>query len=297
MRYSILGFNQEKAVSYGLSLKDLLLLQYIGDALASRRMKHTEDEDGNPYVWLQHNKIQQDLPILDIKERELNYSLNKLKELGLIQSKDVRESGVRGSRIYYALTELADSLKYSDDVEETLPAKNCTQSEVLPAKNCTPDNLLNNNILNSNFTNVKLEQPAVTRKPLIKPECANDVATPTSNKKKSLYEKCADYIDEYTDDERLRKNLIEYLKFRLAVKEKPIYLPQWRTLVNSLNDLANDVETKIKIVQQSIINGWCKFVELKTYNKHRGGQDKSVFSEYGQVKSVHKEETIVNVQF
>lgn len=188
MKQSILGFDQEASVKLGLTIKDLLLLQYITCAISSDTMKSVSDENGSEYVWLQRAKIIEDLPILNVKERELNYSINRLKELGLLNTKDLRESGVRGSRIYYGVTEKCKELmceemssnavnarvstlpakncNQSNDAEDmnakncnqsdTLPAKNCNQNTQLGAKNCTSDNTITSKTIINNFTNVKL---------------------------------------------------------------------------------------------------------------------------------------------
>ena len=106
-----------------------------------------------------------------------------------------------------------------------------------------------------------------------------------------------DITEEIFEDAEVRKILAVYLPVRLAMRDKPIFADGWRILLNKLKDMADDNETRIKIVQQSMDNGWATFVRLKKYNNYKGGQDKRVFSEYGQVKSVHKDEEIVNVQF
>ena len=151
---------------------------------------------------------------------------------------------------------------------------------------------------NSNNTNVLLEQSTTTLKtPLIKTETSNNIATPTPNKRKNIYEKCADAIDNYTEDTEIRDRLKEYLPIRLARKEMPLSLPSFKGMLNRLTRISTTKQEQLAIIQQAIDRQYPTFYEVKTYKKYGNGQDKSVFSEYGQVKSVHKEETIVNVQF
>ena len=103
-------------------------------------------------------------------------------------------------------------------------------------------------------------------------------------------------IEKFTDNEELREVLTTYLKMRLEMT--PIFRGQWLGLLNNLKKLSGDTATQIEIVQQSINRGYKGFFEVKTYNKtYKGGQDKSVFSEYGQVKSVRSNEEAMNVQF
>lgn len=117
MRYSILNFNQSKAVENNLNLDDLVLLQYIMQANAEPYMSHILDENEICYVWLNHIKIQEDLPILGITEGTLKNKLSKLKTSGFINSKSVANKSARGTRTYYCITEKTTSLL--NDVEMT----------------------------------------------------------------------------------------------------------------------------------------------------------------------------------
>ena len=80
MKYSILGFDQEKFVNYSkdtlkCDLTDLLLLNYIIYAQSNPKMKHIMDENNQPCVWLQHEHILNDLPILNITDGTLKNRL------------------------------------------------------------------------------------------------------------------------------------------------------------------------------------------------------------------------------
>ena len=118
--------------------------------------------------------------------------------------------------------------------------------------------------------------------------------------KKTLWEKCSDAIQEYTDDEKLRKLLYEYLSMRLQMKDKPMYAPQWKAMLSKLSTLEDD---PIKVVEQSIERAYGGFFPLTEYAKYKGTKnykpDPSVFGEYEEMSckkvSAHeKEETLRN---
>lgn len=88
----------------------------------------------------------------------------------------------------------------------------------------------------------------------------------TKPKRKNLYEKCLDEIDEHTGNIKLRNILTDYLKLRLEMKDKPLYFNQWKGLLKKLNTLANSNEEQIQIVELSIEKGWGTFVELPSKN-------------------------------
>lgn len=142
MKYTIFGFNQKKAVEYGLDVKDLLILDYVWDMIGNPIMQHiTKNEVA--YVWLMHDKILEDLPILGISKRSLIGYLNKLRDLGLVLVETVHNENLRGSKSYYAISEKGAALRY-DQVQKI------AVSQRPSAENCSSDNL---DISKSNISN------------------------------------------------------------------------------------------------------------------------------------------------
>ena len=107
---------------------------------------------------------------------------------------------------------------------------------------------------------------------------SNKSARKVKTPKKSLYSKCEDEILLYTKNLELQDVLIDYLQFRLSVRDKPLYgVNQWKGLLNTLSTLAKDDKTKIKIVLQSTAKAWLSFYPFKEYNSLNPSGD--VFSE------------------
>lgn len=107
---------------------------------------------------------------------------------------------------------------------------------------------------------------------------SNKSARKVKTSKKSLYSKCEDEILLYTKNLELQDVLIDYLQFRLSVRDKPLYgVNQWKGLLNTLSTLAKDDKTKIKIVLQSTAKGWLSFYPFKKYDSLNPSGD--VFSE------------------
>lgn len=146
MKYTLFGFNQEKALEYGLDVRDLLLIDYIWDMCASPTMQHLQEKN-IIYVWLMHDRILNDLPILNIGKRSLIECLNKLKSFGLLYCKVVNNDSMRGSKSYYAITEKCELLRY-DQVQDF--AVNQRPS----AENCSSDNI---SISSNNTNNIQQE--------------------------------------------------------------------------------------------------------------------------------------------
>ena len=138
MKYSIMGFSQEKLVELQKSgvqidTTDLILMKYVKDAIASPSMVKTFENE-QPYVWLAHQHILEDLPFMDIQEQMLKKRIKKLIDGGLLKSIVLANGKCRGTRAYYGITELFESLEYN--------AENVTKDNLLPLKETTKDNLL-----------------------------------------------------------------------------------------------------------------------------------------------------------
>ena len=271
MRQSILGFNQAKAVELGLSVSDLLLLQYIMYANSEPTMKHIV-EDEIAYVWLQHQKIMEDLPILNISEGTLKNKLTQFRNAGLIQSKTIANCNGRGSRTYYTVTELTTSLM--NDSVTTTSQKNDVVSRPRHEKMTSNIELDNNKKLD--YISKDISEPATSF--LGSARTTHKKVADEKPKKLSLYDKCVAEVYKFTDNVELHECLLKYLPIRLAMKDKPVYgVNQWTGMLNKLASMKNQVA----VVKTSIEHGWASFYD--TNQNFSTGKD--VFSEYGTVKS------------
>lgn len=251
MKYSILGFNQEKIVAYTkdelkCDLTDLLLLNYILYAQSNPKMKHIMDENNQPCVWLQHEHILNDLPILNITDGTLKNRLTKLRKMELLTSKTVANENTQGSRTYYRTT----SLLY-DMLFETTSLKNDVVEE--PRHSKMTSDIFTNNDTKINKTNSKeLVQNSPSfelgRKPKVR---------------ESLYTKCVHMIDEFISQHNcgnpVRQKLISYLNYRLQINDKPLYVNMWKGMLNKLDKLHREGYGYEPIIDYCIERGYLSF--------------------------------------
>lgn len=90
-----------------------------------------------------------------------------------------------------------------------------------------------------------------------------------TSKKDSLYTKCVTLVDSYDFSTwgNIRKLLIEYLRFRLSIKDKPLYTNMWKGMLNKLSELCNDdVKMYESVIKQSIERGYLSFYPVSDYN-------------------------------
>lgn len=84
--------------------------------------------------------------------------------------------------------------------------------------------------------------------------------------KPNLYNKCVALIDEFTQESKLRNLLVRYLNLRLEMKDSPMYVNQWKGLLNKLDDVISDNPgmSYEDVVQQSIDRGYKSFFPVNT---------------------------------
>ena len=271
----------------GLKITDLMILQYIINACGSVGMRHKLDDANNPYVWIQHSKLLEDLPILDISEGTLKNKILALKDNDFIASIIVNNESSRGSRTYYGITEKTMSLLYDiNDVENTTTS---LQNDLVTRPRhfkMTSDNILeSNNILDNSNTNVLLENSPNSDSIESKAYSKYDIEKP---RKKNLFDKCDDASIQYTDNTELQTKLREYLTLRLEIARnegKGFYLNMWKGLLGDLDKLTQDANIAIQIVEQSIKRGWKGFYELKDYSNNHGNRNSGMQVQMPDAKS------------
>lgn len=153
MNYEVLGFNQEKVIEAKLDVTDLMLLNYIITSNGNPFMEHIIIA-GVSYVWLYHEKIHEDLPILGITEGTLKNRLSVLKQKGLIMSETQRL--IKGSKTYYSVSELTMSFINDVRCHSKMTSDNNISNNISKNDNSIRDNtnkqqeLFNTNNINNN---------------------------------------------------------------------------------------------------------------------------------------------------
>lgn len=122
MKYTVEGFNQEKAIELGLDVDDLIILRWFVDFSNNMKQKVIE---GTTYYWVTYEKLLNDLPILNVKKRALQYKLDKLIRAKILIHKNIKEDG---NFSYYGFGENYSSL-IADTEKVILPIDDEKQDE------------------------------------------------------------------------------------------------------------------------------------------------------------------------
>ena len=93
MKYTILGFNQELLIQYGLDCIDALILRYIVDFSNTDRMMRVQANE-KTYFWLKYEKLLADIPIAKINSKDvLRRRLKKMVTANILEHYTHREQG------------------------------------------------------------------------------------------------------------------------------------------------------------------------------------------------------------
>lgn len=241
MKYTILGFNQKLIMEADLTLNDILLLDYIIYANGEPKMKHIV-QDEISYVWLNHEKIKEDLPILRYTEGTLRNKLSELKQKGLINSITLANKTTKGTMTYYTVTE--KTMSFINDI-----SCNCevTSNNINNNKNVivSKDTITNGN---SEFQFGKVETKP--KKPKVSPNTAE-------------YNDAMFMVTTYTNNSDLKKELIKLVNMKKDMASKERYKFYASTIKNYLDCLdetfGDDEVLKIEAIKLSIrYNGTTK---------------------------------------
>ncbi len=82
-------------------------------------------------------------------------------------------------------------------------------------------------------------------------------------KRESLFTQCVSLVDEFIDKHNcgnpVRKKLLNYLNYRLSVKEKPLYVNMWKGLLNKLDNLHREGYGYEPVIDYAIERGYLSF--------------------------------------
>ena len=272
MRYSILGFNQQlltkikghktikkknketEEIKLQLDLTDILIMDYINSAIGSPKMKRIEEND-LCYVWLKHSKIIEDLPILRIKENMLAKRLGKLVTLNILAVKTINNSDGRGSKSYYAKTELFESLLNSNSESDVIDYKQKQEPDVIDYKQKQEPDVIDyksNKQLNYNTNTIIISNNKLLDNNNAKSEEISSNFNFGFNKpKRTKIPKYLACINDFTTNEELKDVLVTYYKYRNTNATTRISSGDYIELLQKLKEITSDENYMTEIVKRT----------------------------------------------
>lgn len=187
--------------------------------------------------------------------RSVQTALNSLVERGLIQK---FENMVNNVKLCEYAVNFTPSEKISppseksllNNIEDNIEESNFINEITTPSEDCSSKGYSKEE-LREEFLGSAKKTPR--RRP-----------TRPISSRPTLFDKCIAEIDQYTDRPELREKLIQFLKIRLEVKDKPFGIESWRGMLGKLEEIVKQYRVDYPIiVQQSIDKGWLSFYPVK----------------------------------
>lgn len=101
----------------------------------------------------------------------------------------------------------------------------------------------------------------------------------TKPKKDNLYTKCVTLVDDFISKHNcgnvVRSKLIDYLSYRMSVKDKPLYTNIWKGMLNKLDALHKEGYGYEPVIDFSLERGYLSFYPPSNFSKNRGIQSES----------------------
>ena len=278
MKYNISGFDQSAMIELGLNADDLNILRWFIDFKDSGKMlKEYFIEENCFYYWINYNGLIEAFPYLFVNcnteetkkkklQRLLNGNISKILKKKLIKNK-------KGTFTFFTLNEI--------NYQKLLRVKHESCEEEYNAGAEIPTGTNNsgaNDTTGTNHSSAHRNESFHPKDSSINNSSINlnkeKKEKKPSSKKIPTQTEIDEVINAYTSNEELKATLIEFVKFRKSIK-RVMTTRALELLIKKLDKLANDDNTKIEILNESIMNGWNGIFPLKDnstpINKNKGG--------------------------
>ena len=184
----------------------------------------------------------------DCSESKVSKVIKKLKDLNMIEE---LEFDGRHRKIRVVKNAMQSSKKYEAE-SQNLQSNNIDNKQI------------NNQSLSKDNDNYKKSTFQFGKQKEQKPD---------------LYHSCIALIDTYdfSNNDNIRNLLIEYLNFRISIKDKPLYANMWKGMLNKLAELCdNDIQLYTLVIKQSIEKGYLSFYPVNSYSQNSKPWDDNV---------------------
>lgn len=264
MKFTVLGFNQKKAIDLGFDVNDLLIIRWFIDFYHSGKMVKMNVND-KEYVWVNYAKIIEDIPIIGMKKDTIFRRLKKICEAGIMEHETMKQGGTFS---LYRLTKEYEQLLCSS---ERADEEDGIRMDIRKGTDINPEGYGYKSV---GGTDKNPEQNINQLKDTsIKDSSIKDIYMPVSgNPLTENPETVKDaFVDYSRGDPELLDTLKEFEKMRKAIK-KPMSGRAKTLLLKELDKLAIDRQTKIDILNQSILNSWQGVFPLKAQQRTGNNQ-------------------------
>ena len=104
--------------------------------------------------------------------------------------------------------------------------------------------------------------------------CSSIEKEEDKNNKKKKKSEFDIFIEEYTENLKLKETIYEFIKMRKAIKA-PMTSNALKLMLRKLDNISNNDDEKIEIINNSILNSWKGIFPLKSTDSEYGGNSRN----------------------
>lgn len=270
-------FNVELAKEYGIL--EAIILNNLQHWIDKNRANGKNFHDGHYWTYNSAKAFSELFPYAS--QKQIRKALQNLIAEGIIQTGNYNKNPYDRT-LWYSFTEKGDSIFQMVKID--VPKReNGNDLEGQPIPDNKPDNKTNNKLKESkkeesnNTQNQQVETSEELnqlKKEIEQLKAENEKLKTKKEKPKKQTKSYDEQIAEYTENEDLRKALRAFIQMRTMIK-RPLTEYAMKLMLNDLNKLASDDNTKIAILNQSIMHNWQGVFPLKdssNYNAQKAAQ-------------------------
>ena len=222
----------DKDIAVAYGLPEAIILNHMQFWIEKNKANEKNFHDGSYWTYNSTKAYAEMFPYLS--QRQIQNALKHLRDEGILKTGNYNEVAYDRT-LWYAFTEKGECIMQKREMEDVKKGNGlCKNVEPIPVNK--PSNI------------------------------NTDIKTDKKNNKKGFDL----VVNEYTNNPEMKTAIFDFIEFRKAIKA-PLTDRALTLCLNKLDKLANDDNTKIAIINQSIERGWKGLFELHSnasnYNK------------------------------
>lgn len=222
----------DKDIAVAYGLPEAIILNHMQFWIEKNKANEKNFHDGSYWTYNSTKAYAEMFPYLS--QRQIQNALKHLRDEGILKTGNYNEVAYDRT-LWYAFTEKGECIMQKREMEDVKKGNGlCKNVEPIPVNK--PSNINTDN------------------------------KTDKKNNKKGFDLT----VNEYTNNPEMKTAIFDFIEFRKAIKA-PLTDRALTLCLNKLDKLANDDNTKIAIINQSIERGWKGLFELHSntsnYNK------------------------------
>ena len=222
----------DKDIAVAYGLPEAIILNHMQFWIEKNKANEKNFHDGSYWTYNSTKAYAEMFPYLS--QRQIQNALKHLRDEGILKTGNYNEVAYDRT-LWYAFTEKGECIMQKREMDYVKKGNGlCKNVEPIPVNK--PSNI------------------------------NTDIKTDKKNNKKGFDL----VVNEYTNNPEMKTAIFDFIEFRKAIKA-PLTDRALTLCLNKLDKLANDDNTKIAIINQSIERGWKGLFELHSnasnYNK------------------------------